>query len=184
MNKVNARVFIPLTNGGVTVIGICDWDKVAGFRWAESKAKNRRSGYVIARLVARVDRKLKIVEPNIISLHRFIMSFPKDQFVDHIDGDTLNNTRPNLRIVTARQNTINSRKIRNINKIFPSSVFKGVTKRERGITAFESHITVNGKYKYLGRYKLEIDAARSYDKAALKYFGEYARLNFNRSDYI
>ena len=38
-------------------------------------------------------------------------------------------------------------------------------------------IGLNGKSVHLGRFELEIDAARSYNEAALQRSGEFARLN-------
>jgi len=39
-------------------------------------------------------------------------------------------------------------------------------------------ITVNGKRIYLGSFKNELDAAKAYDRAAKKYHGQFASLNF------
>ena len=39
-------------------------------------------------------------------------------------------------------------------------------------------VRVNGKWTYLGSFNSEIEAAKAYDKAAKKYFKEFAVLNF------
>ena len=108
-----------------------------------------------------------------ISLHRFLLS---GKIIDHINRDKLDNRVSNLREVSRAQNTINREKIRKKT----SSSYKGVSfhSRDRVWTAY---ITVNKKRISLGIYKSEIDAARTYDRAAIKYFGEYACLNFYSS---
>ena len=58
-----------------------------------------------------------------------------------------------------------------------SSQYKGVYLYTDKIHWY-AHIKVNKKLIWLGSYKSEIEAAKAYDKAALKYFGEFARLNF------
>ena len=61
-------------------------------------------------------------------------------------------------------------------------MFKGVFKRPNG--KFASAIRVNGKLIWLGTFETEEDAAHAYDIAAIKYFGEFAYLNFTLSYYI
>ncbi len=83
----------------------------------------------------------------------------------------LNNRRSNLRSATTQQNARN-RKVRSDNK----SGYKGVSKRR---TTFAATISIDkGKRLHLGTFRSAEDAARAYDSAAQKYFGEFARVNF------
>jgi hypothetical protein len=60
-----------------------------------------------------------------------------------------------------------------------SSGFKGIT-WSKG--AYHARICVEGKRINLGRFCDAVDAATAYDNAAIKYFGEFARLNFKPGD--
>ena len=104
-------------------------------------------------------------------LHREIMNCPKDKMIDHINHDTLDNRKSNLRIVTNSQNQYNQ-KIR----CGLSSKFKGVT-RYALRNAWRATIRFKTKKIHIGYFKDEIEAAKAYNKAALKYFGKYATLN-------
>lgn len=107
-------------------------------------------------------------------MHRIIMNIsnPKIQ-VDHINGNGLDNRKVNLRLCTQAQN-LQNKKI--INK------YKGIweCKNRNGFT---SYIGCNGVRHYLGHYKTRKEAAKAYDKAAIKYFGEFACLNFPKENY-
>lgn len=93
------------------------------------------------------------------------------EFIDHIDGNGLNNQKANLRPCSRSQNMANQ-------KIRTSSItgFKGVhfNKRDLVFTAF---IRLNRKLKYLGSFKDAQDAAAAYNAAAIENFGEFAKLN-------
>lgn len=98
-------------------------------------------------------------------------------FVDHEDRNTLNNKIDNLRAATSSQNQANKTKTKN-----KTSIYKGVssTKINNGYRIYDYWnclIYVEGKSKYLGCFKSEQEAALAYNKAAVKFFGEFANLN-------
>ncbi len=105
------------------------------------------------------------------SLARYILGYFGKRQVDHINHNQFDNTNENLRIATKSQNNANRRKKSNT-----SSKYKGVSwKAYRDY--WEVCIKVKGQYIYLGHFKDEIEAAKAYNVAALKYFGEFALLN-------
>ena len=108
--------------------------------------------------------------------HRLLLGVSNPKiFVDHINHNGLDNRRENLRFCTSTQNQGNARKGGR-----GSSLYKGVhfsSEIKRANKPWRARIKVNGKYKYLGSYTSEKDAAIVYNKAALEYFGEFACLN-------
>ena len=109
-----------------------------------------------------------------VKIHNQIMSPPKGLFVDHRDRFGLNNTDINLRIVTHQQNCQN----RGLRKDSTSG-YKGVGWNV-SMGKWEARINVNDKYIYLGWFNDIAEAALAYDAGAIKYYGEYASLNFSR----
>jgi hypothetical protein len=98
--------------------------------------------------------------------------------VDHRNSNGLDNRRANLRLATHTQNMHNCRKRKNA-----TSRFIGVW-LDKKRKLWESAIMNDGKKIFLGRFKTDIDAARAYDKAALEYHKDFARLNFPRENYV
>lgn len=109
-----------------------------------------------------------------VSMHRFILNALPNIQIDHKDGNSLNNCRENLRVATSQENARNRKKI----KRKCSSSYKGVIFiKSRG--KFRADINTGNVRICLGYFKSEIDAAKAYDEAAIKYFGEFAKTNFS-----
>jgi hypothetical protein len=101
-------------------------------------------------------------------MHRDILRLrSRRKKVDHKDHDGLNNQRRNIRSCTNRQNQQNRK---------PSRLKGFIFNRTNG--NYNARIHVNGKMIYLGVGKTPEEAARIYDKAAVKYFGRFACPNF------
>lgn len=99
-----------------------------------------------------------------LKLHQLLMQAPKKMHVDHINGNGLDNTRANLRIVTPGQNQMNKR--RQANSLHGT----GVTFDKR-YGKFIAHIK-DGKQKYLGSFSTAEEAHCAYRAEAVKIFGE------------
>jgi len=104
-----------------------------------------------------------------IKMHQLIVGL---KGIDHQDGDRRNNRRQNLRPAKQSQNVCNR-------DIPPNKAgFKGVCRTGNiGGRPYWARISINGRRIYLGVYDTAEAAARAYNKAALKYHGEFARLN-------
>lgn len=108
-------------------------------------------------------------------LHRIITNAKKGETVDHKNGNSLDNTRSNLRICTQAENCRNQkRKITNTSGYKGVSIFKAYAKYNK---QFVAEITVNYKRISLGYFGTPEEAALAYNKAALEHHGEFAKLN-------
>lgn len=135
-----------------------DFENLNKYKWYFSK-----TGYTRA-----------TINKNRIFMHRYITSCPKNMEVDHINGDKLDNRRLNLRICTRKQNSQNSKKMKNC-----TSIYKGVRydKSSKRIKRWMAAIETNGKCITIGRFHTQEEAATAYNKKALELFGEYANIN-------
>lgn len=106
------------------------------------------------------------------ALHRLIMSPGKNFVIDHKNHDTLDNRRKNLRICTKMQNSQNLLRAWKKNR----TGFKGVYACHT-YDGFYAQINMNGKRTHVGSFKSKVEAARAYNLAALKEYGEFAQLN-------
>jgi hypothetical protein len=159
---------IPLSQGKYALIDDEDAHLASESRWF---ATRRATATYAFRNVRRPGQK-----PTIELLHRAIMRAAPGTQVDHINRDGLDNRRENLRLTTPSLNQANSRK-----RASSASPWKGA--RYRGPSrGWQARIRVHGKDIHLGRFASGVEAAVAYDAAALRYFGEHARLNLPRAE--
>lgn len=104
-------------------------------------------------------------------LHRYLMTNDKNMVVDHINGDTYDNRKYNLRVCTQEDNHKNRRKQRN-----NTSGHRGVLWYPyNNVNKWMAHIRINCKSITLGYYDKLDDAVEARRKGEIKYFGEYQR---------
>ncbi len=158
---------IPLANTAkVAVVDDEDFEWLSGFSWHIQDGK-RRQGYAGTKLGKRGSD---------LYMHRMIaekMFNPEGKWqVDHVNGDSFDNQRSNIRLSTQAQNLMNARKRKGT-----LSKYKGVT-WNRNRETWNAYITVNKEFVHLGVFRNEMKAAKAYDEAAKEHFKEFARLNF------
>lgn len=120
-----------------------------------------------------VDKKGYVVNVNnSLKLHRFVLDITdENQLIDHESTDKTDCRKHNLRLCVNAENRCNmgARK-------HNTSGYKGVS-WHIGHKKWGSQIGHNGKRISLGYYDTKEEAAKAYNKAAIKYHGEFARLN-------
>lgn len=129
-------------------------------------------GYV---KVLAVPRGQKNQTRKYVTLARLILDAPPEMEADHINGDTLDNRRSNLRLCSRSQNTMN----RGRSGVANPTGFRGVRPAYAGkwIAVIREH----KRSHHLGTFDNERDAAKAYDAAARRLHGEFARPNFPAS---
>lgn len=151
-----------LRNGEETLVDSEDYENLCRFVWSKHSA-----GYVVRSEGS--SRKSTFKQ---YLLHRELLAAPESSYVDHINGDKMDNRKVNLRLCTNKDNTRNSSPHKD-----SSSVYKGVSWYSP-TSNWTSRISADGFLYHLGRYPTELEAATAYDKKAKELFGEYAWLNF------
>lgn len=145
---------IALTNGGYALIDDEDYALVSAKSWYKNGARIRDTSYKI-------------------ELSRYIMNPDVGLVVDHINGDTFDNRRSNLRICSVAENARNKRCRRS------DSGFIGVNRDKRSkVTKYHAAVIVDRKKHYIGTFTDPVEAAKARDELAKKLHGQFAVLNF------
>lgn len=155
--------YIKLTKGKRAIVDDEDFEKVNQFKWQTKIHKD--TSYA-----SRCDYGGGAYKVE-IKMHRFIINAPKEKFVDHINGNGLDNRKENLRLCTHAENQRNA-KIRSDNK----SGYKGVGWNKQK-NKWETRVRLNGRPKIVGFFSDPVDAAKAYDAKAKEIYGDFARLN-------
>lgn len=175
---------IPLTRGLFAKVDDEDFEHLNQFKW---HANLNNGGFYAVRTI-----RLDSGKRTRLAMHRYLLNVTDKNFqVDHIDHDTLNNCKINLRKCTNAENIKNRKSL------------KGSTSKYLGVhiqTSKKTYMTKRGlvtniRKRYIAKIKIsngpeiklidlpitpenEILAAKAYDEAAKKYHGEFANLNF------
>lgn len=154
---------IPLTKGQFAIVDDDKYEWLNQWKWQADKVPY--GTYRAVRTDFTSGKKRKIY------MHRQILGTPVGTEVDHKNHNTLDNRIQNIRNCTHAQNKQNSKPLKN-----KSSKYKGVhLYKPNGKWEVQIHF---GKLINLGYFDNEIEAAKTYDTAARKYFGEFAYCNF------
>ena len=168
-NDTSQIILIPLSQDYFAIVDEIDADLFFS-KWSVKICAN--DPYYAIRNIRTVDEKHTTE-----SMHRIILSrklgrnLLKNELVDHINGDGLDNRRDNLRVASPSENSRNQRR-----KSSNKSGFKGVC-WHKYTKKWTARITVEGKQKSLGYFDTPEDAYEAYCKEAIEKYGKYARLD-------
>lgn len=143
-----------------------DYELIKDFTWGAYKQRETSDYYIKTDMVIDGVRKK-------IKLHRFLMNCKLNdgKIIDHINGNTMDNRRINLRFSTKNGNQRNSKPQSNSKSGIAGVGFHKASGKYR------ARIVVDNKEKYLGVFETLEQAIQVRKDAEKKYFKEFARCN-------
>jgi hypothetical protein len=153
---------VPLTKGLVAIVDAEDFALVSSHKWYAMRSYKEL--FYAARKIRVEGRAVTVL------MHRSLLGLRAGDAleVDHANRNSLDNRRTNIRTCTSSQNKANR-------VLASSSGSKGVSwSRERNM--WQSHISINGKTQFLGRFHSLEEASLAYRAAAIGKFGEFTRI--------
>lgn len=155
---------IKLTHGKVALVDDEDYEWINKYTWCLLLTGYAGSASMIWEYKTR----------GIALMHRVILNVPKNQIIDHINRNKLDNRKSNLRIADPTGNNAN-KGLQTNNTLG----YKGLKLKfyKDGTPKYEVIVRHKNIKHYIGVFKSKEEAALAYNEAAIKYFGEYACLN-------
>ncbi|MHC4185837.1 MAG: HNH endonuclease [Planctomycetota bacterium] len=156
---------IKLTRGKYAIVDVEDFERLNQYKWHST-----HYGYAKRAVSKRCGKGRKQVE---VYMHKLVCPAPAGMIVDHINRNSVDNRRVNLRAATQKQNVWNRKFARKRGR----TRYNGI-RWDKNKEKWQVRLTIDGRRRSFGYYADEIEAAKAYDRAARKYRGEYAFLNF------
>lgn len=155
---------ILLTKGQVALVDASDYDRLIQHRWCADWNSRGKKFYVLRKTTSHGKQTN-------IRMHREVLKLVAGgkEHVDHINGNTLDNRRSNLRLVTRSQNMCNRTK-----QVNNKSGYKGV-RSHKASGKWIAEIGISGKRFYLGLHNTPEEAHAAYREAAKNLHGEFER---------
>lgn len=153
----------------ITIHGFCvlvdeeDAEKISHYKWQlNDSASNKIYFHVYTRNPDGTKTK--------IYLHRYLLNAEKGTVIDHINGNTLDCRKSNLRITDKIGNARNRCMGKN-----NTSGYKGVSWADNA-KKWRVRIMHDQKYKHIGYFETKELAYKAYCEASKKYHGEFGRV--------
>ena len=154
MNKIRLK-----NTNKYTIVDDEDFDRLSVYTWRIHDVNSKRPYVVRGR--------------NNVRMHREIMRAKKNFDVDHINFNTLDNRKQNLRVCSRRNNCRYSRTLKKTISNYKGVIFENGNR----VKPRRARIFFKGKNIHIGCFEKKRDAAIAYNKAAKRYYKKFASLN-------
>ncbi len=156
---------ILLTHNLSAIVDDKDYKFLSKYKWYARIRHDKKTAYAVRAIYS--NGKQKILRMHCILLNNI--------YVDHINGDGLDNRRKNLRIATHQQNMCNCKRKKSSN----SSKYRGVYFKKNK-NRWSAQIGFKNEKIHIGYFSTEIEAGLAYDEVARKLHKDFAVTNFNK----
>lgn len=160
-NNIPAWKEIPLSRGYSAIVDADDYEKLSQHKWTATVSGGKVYAHRRSKLCDGASRAWLIV------MHRVIMGLARGDrlCVDHINGNTLDNRKRNLRICTSGENS------KNLSRAWGKTGMRGV--QQTGNGKWRVRIRVNAELISVGTFDTERDASIAYCFASKHLHGDF-----------